>query len=50
MSCLFHGQAICAYTSEKDTTDEEMPEPIFIDQIIAKVAELGRVNQVVNLV
>src|SRR5882762_149284 len=28
----------------------EMPEPIFIDQIIAKVAELGRVNQVVNLV
>ena len=26
----------------------EMPEPIFIDQIIAKVAELGRVNQVVN--
>src|SRR5467141_2983436 len=28
----------------------EMPEPIFIDQIIAKVAELGRVNQVINLV
>ena len=22
MSCLFHGQAICAYTSEKGTTDE----------------------------
>jgi len=26
----------------------EMPEPIFIDQAIAQVAALGRVNQVVN--
>jgi hypothetical protein len=26
----------------------EMPEPIFIDQAIAEVARLGRVNPVVN--
>jgi putative transposase len=26
----------------------EMPEPIFIDQAIAQVAALGRVNHVVN--
>ena len=26
----------------------EMPEPIFIDQAIAQIAELGRVNHVVN--
>ncbi len=26
----------------------EMPEPIFIDQAIAQVARLGRVNHVVN--
>jgi len=26
----------------------EMPEPIFIDQVIAQVAGLGRVNHVVN--
>ena len=28
----------------------EMPEPIFIEQAIAQVAELGRVNHVANLV
>ena len=28
----------------------EMPEPIFIDQAIAQVAQLGRVNHTVNLV
>ena len=26
----------------------EMPEPIFIDQAIAKVAALGRVNHAIN--
>ncbi len=26
----------------------EMPEPIFIDQAIAKIAELGRVNHIVD--
>lgn len=28
----------------------EMPEPIFIDQAMAQVAQLGRVNYTVNLV
>jgi hypothetical protein len=28
----------------------EMPEPIFIEQAIAQMAELGRVNHAVNAV
>jgi hypothetical protein len=45
LKAWFRGQK---YVVETLKLLPELPDPIFIDQVVSKMAELGRVNHAVN--